>query len=273
MRLNNTAKRILVAVLAIPLILVLCLLGGIPFAVFVSALGLGGFYELSLMAEKKGISIDLFTGFFSIIIILLFVYTKRSEFYVPVLFIGLILSLRELFRGRQGALENIGSGMFGIFYIGMFSSSIIMIREFYSDSILYPRGGQLILGIMICIWLCDSAAFFIGSALGRHKLFKRVSPNKSWEGAIAGFIFSVLGALFIKTNFLSFLSWQDALAIGAITGIFGQIGDLVESLLKRDCGVKDSSNLIPGHGGIFDRFDSLLYSAPLIYLYMHFTMK
>ncbi|MFZ1281640.1 MAG: phosphatidate cytidylyltransferase, partial [Ignavibacteriaceae bacterium] len=129
-------------------------------------------------------------------------------------------------------------------------------------------GGYLIISIFASIWICDSAAFFGGTALGKHKLFHRVSPKKSWEGAIFGFVFAILAMILAKNLVLDFLSLKDAIAIGLITGTIGQIGDLAESLLKRDAGVKDSSNLIPGHGGIFDRFDSLLFSAPVIYLYL-----
>jgi len=104
--------------------------------------------------------------------------------------------------------------------------------------------------------------------MGKHKLFPRVSPQKSWEGAVFGFVFSILTMLLAKVIILDFLSWTSVVILGIIIGIIGQIGDLVESLFKRDAGVKDSSNLIPGHGGIFDRFDSLLYSAPVILLYL-----
>jgi phosphatidate cytidylyltransferase len=122
------------------------------------------------------------------------------------------------------------------------------------------------------IWVCDSAAYYIGSAFGKHKLFPRVSPNKSWEGAIAGFIFAVVTAVAAKYLLLDYLRTDQAVILGIIVGIFGQLGDLFESLLKRDAGVKDSSNLIPGHGGVLDRFDSLLVVSPLVYLYLDFVV-
>ena len=106
--------------------------------------------------------------------------------------------------------------------------------------------------------------------MGRHKLFKRVSPQKSWEGAVFGFVFAVAAMIVAKPFILSFLSWQDVIILGIIIGSVGQVGDLIESLLKRDAGIKDSSALVPGHGGIFDRFDSLLFSAPAIWLYLKY---
>lgn len=175
----------------------------------------------------------------------------------------------ELFRNYGSAILNISTTLLGIFYFGLFGSTLVGIREFYPNiDGLYNNGGYLIISIFASIWICDSAAFFGGTALGKHKLFPRVSPKKSWEGAVFGFVFAILAMILAKYLVLDFLLLKDSIAIGFITGTFGQIGDLAESLLKRDAGVKDSSGLIPGHGGIFDRFDSLLFSAPLIYLYL-----
>ncbi len=109
----------------------------------------------------------------------------------------------------------------------------------------YTQGRIVIISIFASIWICDSAAFFGGTALGKHKLFPRVSPNKSWEGAIFGLLFAVIAMVISKAIFLDFLSWFDVITIGLIVGIIGQIGDLIESLFKRDAGVKDSSGLIP----------------------------
>jgi phosphatidate cytidylyltransferase len=153
----------------------------------------------------------------------------------------------------------------GILYIGLFSGALISIREFFiQPEENYLQGGFLIICIFATIWICDSVAYYVGTAFGKHKLFPRVSPKKSWEGAIAGFGFSILTMIASKLIVLDFLSWNSTIGIGIIIGVFGQIGDLIESLFKRDSGVKDSSSLVPGHGGIFDRFDSLIFSAPLI---------
>jgi phosphatidate cytidylyltransferase len=180
--------------------------------------------------------------------------------------------LIELFRNNGSAIYNIGSTLFGIFYIGLFSASLVAIREFYPDiGTLYKHGGFLIISIFATIWVCDSAAYFGGLSLGKHKLFPRVSPKKSWEGAIFGFVFAMLTMAAAHYIVLGFLSLDEALTIGFIIGTVGQVGDLVESLIKRDAEVKDSSSLIPGHGGIFDRFDSLLFSAPIILLFLKYV--
>jgi phosphatidate cytidylyltransferase len=137
---------------------------------------------------------------------------------------------------------------------------------------IYQAGGYTVISVFAIIWICDSAAYHFGSAFGRHKLFPRVSPNKSWEGAVMGFVFAVGSAIIARQLVLPYLSMADAVVIGLIVGVAGQLGDLAESLLKRDAGVKDSSNLIPGHGGVFDRFDSLLFVSPLVYLYLEFIV-
>jgi phosphatidate cytidylyltransferase len=107
---------------------------------------------------------------------------------------------------------------------------------------------------------------------GKHRLFERVSPKKSWEGAVFGFIFSVLTMITAKMLVLDYLSYQHAIVLGLLIGVFGQLGDLIESRFKRDAGVKDSSSLIPGHGGVYDRFDSLVYISPIVYLYIDFIV-
>ncbi len=129
---------------------------------------------------------------------------------------------------------------------------------------------MFIISILVTIWVCDSAAYFVGKSIGKHKMSKLVSPNKTWEGAIAGFMFAVAIAVASKYLVLPNLSIKMALGTGVIVGTIGQAGDFVESLFKRDAGVKDSSHLIPGHGGVFDRFDSLLFSAPFIYLMLKY---
>ena len=177
----------------------------------------------------------------------------------------------ELFRNKGSVVKNLGATFLGILYIGLFSSTLIAIREFYPNTNdLYFKGGYLIISMVATIWVCDSAAFFGGTALGKHKLFPRISPNKSWEGALFGFVFAILTMVLAKVFVLDFLSWTNVIVLGIIVGIIGQLGDLVESSMKRDAGVKDSSSIIPGHGGIFDRFDSLLFSAPAVWLYLKY---
>ncbi len=271
MALNNTAVRILVSVVTIPLILLISYLGGIYFFVLTLAIGLVSFYEFAVMTKNKDGFVQLIPGFIAVAALITNFYKQFISFEVIIIVIPVVLLLIELFRNRNSAIANLGATLLGIFYIGLCAATIEGIREFFTSE--YLNGGYLIISILITIWVCDSAAFFIGTAIGKHKLFPRVSPKKSWEGAVAGFGFSVVSMIVLKYLLLQFLTFTDIIVIGLIVGTIGQLGDLVESLLKRDAGVKDSSSVIPGHGGIFDRFDSFLFSSPVIYLYLLYFVK
>jgi phosphatidate cytidylyltransferase len=268
---SENLKRVVVSIIAIPLILIAAYLGGYYFFSFVVIISLISFYEFNLLVKHKGANVNLFLGGLIILILLINQFKNFVEFYDIILFSSVILLIVELFRDKGSAIFNLGSTFLGIFYIGIFSTALIALREFYSNNVdVNNLGAYLIISILASIWVGDSAAYYGGITFGRHKLFPRVSPKKSWEGAIFGFIFSVATMILAKVLVLDYLSWSNVLVIGIIIGTVGQLGDLVESLLKRDSDVKDSSTLIPGHGGFFDRFDSLLFNAPVIWIYLKY---
>ena len=273
MSVSNSITRVIVAVLSIPLILAVCYFGKYYFLFFALGIALISFYEFSNMAKNKGINLNLWLGFAGIIFIVLNQYFHFSfdHYYFLILFV-VIVSIIELFRNNGSAIFNLSATLFGVIYMGLFEAALIALREFYLPlEEQYSNGGFLIISIFASIWVCDSAAYYGGTAFGKHKLFLRVSPKKSWEGAVFGFVFSVLTMIFAKIIVLDFLDWNTIIALGVIVGIIGQLGDLVESLLKRDAQIKDSSNILPGHGGVFDRFDSLLLTAPTILLYLTYV--
>jgi len=221
-------------------------------------------------------------------------FPSQAQWLLILILIGVPwIALRELFRNRGSALLNVSSTLLGNFYVSLFFASLVGVRELFTpadfplhrffayegpvppDTVLaevYRWGGFTVLVVLASIWLCDSAAYFAGRAFGRHKLFERVSPKKTWEGAAAGFVAAVATFVVGQRLALPYLSPGEAAACGVIVGVFGQAGDLFESLLKRDAGVKDSSGLIPGHGGVLDRFDSLMFVSPLLYLYLDFIV-
>jgi phosphatidate cytidylyltransferase len=268
MSISNTAVRIIVSAIAIPAIVVVSYFGRYYFFVFVLAIAVVSFYEFCLFVRFKEIEANLFLGILSVILLITNSFRNFIDFYAMLILVVLILTIVELFRNKGSAIINLGTTLIGILYIGLFASALVSIREYYPAE--YVRGGLLILSILFSIWICDSAAFFGGTALGKHKMFPRVSPKKSWEGAVFGLLFAVVAMITSKAVFLDFISWKDTVLIGLIIGIVGQFGDLIESLFKRDAGVKDSSDFIPGHGGVFDRFDSLLYTAPVVFLYIKY---
>jgi len=219
--------------------------------------------------------------------------SMAQEFLIIMLMFVPVIFGVELFRNAPGALANIAATLLGALYVALSLGSFVGIRELFvpadfpvyahfavpGPSVpadiaaqMYRWGGFTVLSIFGSIWVCDSAAYFAGRAFGRHKLFPRVSPNKTWEGALVGCVGAVLAFALFQRLLLPYLSIRDALVCGALIGVFGQIGDLAESLLKRDAGVKDSSTLIPGHGGVLDRFDSLLFVAPLLFVYLDFIV-
>ncbi len=271
---SNLAARVLVAVIAIPLIVAACYFGGPFFFVFTTAIIILAANEFYYLARKKNIEPAAVVGIVSAAILNAVVYSAGMDaaFEFLILIVAFVL-LWELARRRTekvtGTFENTGTTLAGIVYIGLFGSMLTAIRERVGLQSVLPNdrdAGLFIIAILASIWICDSAAYFVGRATGRHKMSKFVSPNKTWEGGIAGFIFAVATAVAAKYAAIPDLSLRTAVFMGVIVGVFGQSGDFVESMFKRDAGLKDSSNLIPGHGGVFDRFDSLLFSAPLIYL-------
>jgi phosphatidate cytidylyltransferase len=225
------------------------------------------------MAKTKGMNINLWLGIGGITFIVLnqYFHFPINNYHFLILY-AVIICLLELFRNNGSAIYNLSGTLFGVIYMGLFAASLVGLREFYPPfEAQYNNGGFLVISLLVSIWICDSAAYYGGTALGKHKLFPRVSPKKSWEGAIFGFVFAVLTMIAAKFIVLDFLDWNTIITLGVIIGIIGQLGDLVESLLKRDAQVKDSSNIIPGHGGIFDRFDSLLLAAPVIFLFLTYV--
>jgi phosphatidate cytidylyltransferase len=295
---SNLVKRIVVGVVAIPLIFLLCMAGGLYFFSFIaiaSAVALREFYGL---AEAKGakplIALGIIGGFFINLSFFLPSPSQPPLLVIVLLVVVIIVSLWELFRNQGSALLNLSTTLFGVLYISLFFGTVIGIRELFVPAVfpvlryfpvsagltearvadqIHAWGGYTMMSVFATIWVCDSAAFHMGSALGKHKLWPRISPQKSWEGAAAGLVCAILSALAAKYLALTFLPVASAIVIGTIVGTIGQLGDLTESLMKRDAGVKDSSTLIPGHGGAFDRFDSLLLVAPCVYLYLgHFLL-
>jgi phosphatidate cytidylyltransferase len=277
--LTNLGSRVLVAAVGIPLILLVSLAGGVyffGFVVLVSSLALREFYGL---AEAKGASPMILPGIVAGLAINgMFVHERI--YHVPidgdalVLFIvaGVsILLILELFRRAANPLINLATTIFGVLYVPLLLGTLLGVRELFQDQ-TYHWGGAVVVATFAAIWVCDSAAYFVGKKMGKHKLMERVSPNKSWEGAVAGFVGAVVTFAAAQLAAMDFLSAGQAVTCGAIVGIVGQCGDLLESLFKRDAGVKDSSSFIPGHGGVLDRFDSLILASPAIYVYLKYVV-
>jgi phosphatidate cytidylyltransferase len=174
------------------------------------------------------------------------------------LFFAVFFLLR--FRDLKTVTFHLSLVFFGFFYLSLMLGHLSLLR-------ILPFGREWIFLVLLVIMAGDTAAYFTGSSIGRRKLYPAISPNKSIEGAVGGLVGSLAGAFLARATFFAEISLTDALFFGLIVGAAGQLGDLFESMLKRSYGVKDSGTIIPGHGGILDRLDSLLFAFPLAYYY------
>ncbi len=165
------------------------------------------------------------------------------------------------FKGPEGATREIGLRVFGFLYVGLLFSHFVLVREL--------SGGQWwILFAFVVVWLNDTFAYYGGRSLGKRKLAPMISPGKTIEGAICGLIGGTLGALLYVWGFKMGIGVASVIGIAFVAGVAGILGDLAESILKRDADVKDSGSLIPGHGGLLDRVDSMLFAVPVVYYYL-----
>jgi phosphatidate cytidylyltransferase len=271
---NNLITRAGSGIIYILVILLGVLGGQVLFLIIFGAILATGLFEFYRMMERDtshAIS-KIFNISMGIVIFLsVFLYIKGITVYalpVAILVYLLILIASSVFICREDIFHGIIYSVFGQIYITMPLGLLMLISYSYQNSI--PGGGSdwvPILALFVLIWVNDTAAYFIGSLIGKHKLIEHISPKKSVEGFIAGIIFTLL-ASFIFARVYHEFSTAFWIGYGAIVALFGTLGDLFESLIKRTSSVKDAGHLIPGHGGILDRIDSLLVAVPAVYLYL-----
>lgn len=191
--------------------------------------------------------------------------------YIPYLLYLLYVVCRSTFLPHEAMLPSLGNSLIGQLYIAVplaLAIRLTLVADPFSSMTQY--NGLLLLAIFIFIWVNDTGAYLVGSRWGKRRLAPNISPKKSVEGSIGGLLLVLLSAVILRLLLFPELSWLSILLIAAVVAIFGTIGDLFESSLKRQAGVKDSGKLIPGHGGILDRIDSLLLAVPAVYLLLAF---
>lgn len=228
-------------------------------------LALVGWYEYVVMMRHKGLKPLTLLGGSLILALTVSAWFFGIAHLTPLIFLALsaVLSLVVLNYAHFVFLDAMYN-LLGIIYIGIPFAHFIGLR-LLPDSM----GMQYFAMAMIGTWACDTTAYFGGTRWGRHKLCPPISPAKSVEGALFGFLGCIVATL-ITGYYMEFL-WMDSLVCGSLVGVFCQLGDLVESALKRHMGVKDSGRFFPGHGGVLDRVDSLLFSVPAVYYYLVFV--
>ncbi len=260
-----------------PLLLLLARVGGLAWVGFVAVQTVLGLEEFYRMARAKGLEPVRWLGFAAAIALLGLAYRPQTPDASLVGTAALLLLLALALRrgGQPRVLESAAVTVLGVLYVGWLSAHFVLLRELpWRAGLAYPDGASLVLYAFLVTWSCDTGAYLTGRFLGRTRPWAAISPRKTLEGSIGGFVFAIAAAQIGAATFLraegreALLTWPHALAVGALVGICGQVGDLVESLFKRDTAAGDSSDLIPGHGGVLDRFDSLYFGAPIVYHYL-----
>jgi phosphatidate cytidylyltransferase len=253
--------RTLSALIIVPVLLGLTWLGGLYTAFLVAVISILALRECLAIGQKMGLAMWSFsTGLFSLTWLLL-VFRGATEWMLPLLIIWLLFSLGKMaLRYPTVQFSELGYNFFAPIYTVVLFSQLFLIRGM-------ENGIAWSFLTFILVWMTDTFAYLIGRALGRRLLAPQVSPKKTVEGSIGGLLFCILSG-FIAWKVIGGPQWTAFLGLSLLVGISAQIGDLFESALKRSVNIKDSGNLIPGHGGILDRFDSLLFVIPLMYFWL-----
>ena len=264
---SNLVQRTITGIIFLAIVIGAIVYNKISFFIIFELVVIGAMYEFYTLAEKKKFNPQKIYGIVigaSLFAANYFFVTNqiKAEFFL--LFIPVIISvfIVELYKKTEYAFVDIGFTLLGILYIAVpfsFANYIALKGNTYQF--------QLLLGFFILMWSFDTLAYVFGVSFGKHRLFERISPKKSWEGFIGGLIANVGMAYLISLVFkdLTFTHWA---VLSVIVSVFGTYGDLVESSFKRNIDEKDSGSLLPGHGGVLDRFDAVLFTLPLFYVYL-----
>ena len=267
---SNLMQRVAVAVVGIPLFLWLNMQGGPYFLGLVLVLALMATWEFWRLATHRahppsiGVLLPL-TAFIQLDFIFGFI-----EYWEAILAVVMLLYVLELWRNQGSQFMNLGATLVGLLYVNLSFGSLLRLR--LSEAKGAGSGEALVLLLFLCVWAADIFAYFGGRSFGgkfiKKKLFPRISPKKTWEGYLVGIAGSALAAWLCST-YIGGCPDGRAMAAGLLIGAVAPAGDLLESMFKRDAGVKDSSGIIPGHGGVLDRFDTVMFVSPLLYFLSH----
>ncbi len=267
---SNLRKRIIIALIGAPFLIWIILLGDVFFLGLILVITLFSVHELNMMLRDKSVTpLGWMILVFSAFIVLNF-HFQFVEYWVAVLLPILAYNSLELYRRQKSPLLNISGSLLATFYLPLSFGSLLLLRQL-------DQTGFVVVALLLLVWAADTFAYFGGRVLGqkiiKKKFFERISPKKTWEGVF----FGLLGTMGISVLIHRFLlhdhfSIPEILLFAAMIGFLAPVGDLIESMYKRDSQHKDSSEIIPGHGGFFDRFDSLCFVSPFAYLFCQFLL-
>jgi phosphatidate cytidylyltransferase len=256
-------SRLLTAILVLPIFLGIIYLGGWLYFLLILTICLVGLNEYYTLLEKQKVYPLKFLGFLAAILFLLLSFLWGREFAQGLLYfitsLVVLALINVLIKLDRLPIVEVGATLFGFFYITFLVNFLIIIRS------IPELGFGLVFLTLTYAWLTDTGAYFWGKYIGWHKIDAEISPNKSYEGYIPGIILAILIGLFFGLVFE--ISWYHLLVMGIIGGVLASGGDFISSLIKRQLKTKDWGNLLPGHGGVLDRFASVLLVAPWIYFY------
>lgn len=294
---SNNLLRILTGVIGIPVVVGLAYLGGWPFLALVAFVALLAQFEVYHLLRAAGLKPRVTLGLVLGALVLLH-HMVPAALGAAIALLVLAIAFSPFERSRRtdeggdrtkvaegGGPESMAATLFGVVYPAALLGFLAMIRggaaapgglAFESDALAGMRitdsdAFALTISVLILVWTTDTFAYFVGRAIGKRPLAPSISPKKTWEGTIGGAVSAVAAGIVLKLTLLSFLAWPHVIVVALLCGVLGQLGDLAESKMKRAVGVKDSGTLLPGHGGMLDRFDSMIVVAPAVYLYLHYV--
>lgn len=272
-------KRTLTAIVGISVAFFLIRSGGFIFTMAILLLALIGWYEFRVMMLSKGYKVYYLTSSTAVALLNIAPWLGHKDLAVPILTAAILaIMLEGLYYHKRGNwAPEVALSSFSVLYIGLLFSHFGMLREISNTTINVaginnmPLGEVFLWLVLFGTWSSDTFAYIFGCAFGKRPLCQAVSPKKSIEGAVAGFLGCVVVVVYLGSFYLG-LDVIKMLILALIIAIFAPLGDLVESLLKRSFGTKDSGNIFPGHGGVLDRFDSLLFAIPIAYYFIRYNL-
>jgi phosphatidate cytidylyltransferase len=265
---GSIGKRLLASVIFIPCLIIIARRGGFYYLALIDIMILIGLWEFYRMMEAKGLRPYKAIGILSGLALSWYFFFQQgvyANFFLNIVFLA-VMTL-ELARREKGlAVYHISVTIFGVFYVAWLGSHLVLLRELpHLKGLDYSMGFSFVIVVFVLTWCYDTGAYTIGKLFGRRRIFPGISPGKTLEGVIGGVVFSLGGILIARVIVADYLTVLQSVVLALIASVIGQLGDLVESMIKRDVKIKDSSDAIPGHGGVLDRFDSLLFTSPLMY--------
>ncbi|QDR80529.1 Cytidylyltransferase family protein [Sporomusa termitida] len=266
-------KRIVTAVIGIPITVYIINYGTWIFAAAAALLALVAWHEFFKMMAVKNIKVHYLTGFLGVLLVLGCAWLGNAqEFIMVILLLVLVPMVKTVLCHKNYGLVEAAVTLLGTLYVSLPFSHLLLLRFTEPNQYIPTALGSLAAGAaylwlaFVGTWASDTLAYFVGSTLGRHKLCPAISPGKTYEGAAGGLVGSIMGIT--AMGMLFGLPAIHTFVLGLLVGIAAPLGDLTESALKRFAGVKDSGRLLPGHGGVLDRFDAIMFATPVVYYYV-----